>query len=215
MKRLFQAALRKTISRALPYVARVTRPLTMGVRAMVLDGEGRVCLIRHSYVAGWHMPGGASHAYGAPINIHFAAPGLFPQTQPTGAAEPGPGGLPSPAPENSRVPRERQDLPALPADAPPVDRSRIARALAPEERQAADVVLAFRAACLIDSDGAVVSAEDVHKRYEQWAGQRAVAAPVFARLLADVAGLQASDIAGSPHYVGVALRLGARLEAVA
>lgn len=59
MKRLFQAALRKTISRAMPYVARVSRPLTMGVRAMVLDGQGQICLIRHSYVAGWHMPGGA------------------------------------------------------------------------------------------------------------------------------------------------------------
>lgn len=59
MRRLFQATVRKTISRAMPYVARVTRPLTMGVRAMVLDGEDRICLIRHSYTAGWHMPGGA------------------------------------------------------------------------------------------------------------------------------------------------------------
>ncbi len=59
MKRFFVATLRATVSRAMPYVARLTRPLTMGVRAMVLDGEGHVCLIRHSYVAGWHMPGGA------------------------------------------------------------------------------------------------------------------------------------------------------------
>ena len=59
MKRFFVATLRATVSRAMPYVARLTRPLTMGVRAMVLDGQGRVCLIRHSYVAGWHMPGGA------------------------------------------------------------------------------------------------------------------------------------------------------------
>ncbi len=44
---------------AQPLVARVTRPLTMGVRAMILDGEERVCLVRHSYVPGWHMPGGA------------------------------------------------------------------------------------------------------------------------------------------------------------
>ena len=43
----------------MPYVARLTRPLTMGVRAMVLDEQGQICLIRHSYVAGWHMPGGA------------------------------------------------------------------------------------------------------------------------------------------------------------
>jgi 8-oxo-dGTP pyrophosphatase MutT (NUDIX family) len=55
MKRILQ----KAVSRAMPYVARVTRPLTMGVRAMVLDGQGQICLIRHSYTAGWHMPGGA------------------------------------------------------------------------------------------------------------------------------------------------------------
>ena len=59
MKRILLATLRRSVSLAMPYVARLTRPLTMGVRAMVLDGEGRICLIRHSYVAGWHMPGGA------------------------------------------------------------------------------------------------------------------------------------------------------------
>jgi ADP-ribose pyrophosphatase YjhB (NUDIX family) len=37
---------------------RFARALTLGVRGMVLDGEGRVFLIKHTYADGWHMPGG-------------------------------------------------------------------------------------------------------------------------------------------------------------
>lgn len=41
---------------------RIARPLTMGVRVAVLDdsdpAEPRVLLIRHSYIGGWHLPGG-------------------------------------------------------------------------------------------------------------------------------------------------------------
>ncbi|WP_245304078.1 NUDIX domain-containing protein [Hoeflea olei] len=35
-----------------------SRGMTLGVRAAAFDGEGRIFLVRHSYVPGWHMPGG-------------------------------------------------------------------------------------------------------------------------------------------------------------
>ena len=34
------------------------RGMTLGVRAVVLDRENRVFLVKHSYVSGWHLPGG-------------------------------------------------------------------------------------------------------------------------------------------------------------
>jgi 8-oxo-dGTP pyrophosphatase MutT (NUDIX family) len=32
--------------------------MTLGVRVLVLDVQGRVFLVKHSYVSGWHLPGG-------------------------------------------------------------------------------------------------------------------------------------------------------------
>jgi 8-oxo-dGTP pyrophosphatase MutT (NUDIX family) len=37
---------------------RLSRGMTLGVRAVVLDSEDRVFLVKHSYVSGWHLPGG-------------------------------------------------------------------------------------------------------------------------------------------------------------
>jgi 8-oxo-dGTP pyrophosphatase MutT (NUDIX family) len=37
---------------------RFARGMTLGARAVVIDTEGRVFLIKHSYVSGWHLPGG-------------------------------------------------------------------------------------------------------------------------------------------------------------
>lgn len=36
--------------------------MTLGVRAMAFDREGRIFLVRHTYVPGWHMPGGGVEA---------------------------------------------------------------------------------------------------------------------------------------------------------
>ncbi|MFT4120208.1 NUDIX domain-containing protein [Bradyrhizobium sp.] len=36
----------------------LVRGMTLGVRAVVLDGDDRIFLVKHSYVAGWYLPGG-------------------------------------------------------------------------------------------------------------------------------------------------------------
>lgn len=49
---------RAPIQRILQPWWRLTRGLTLGVRAAVADERGQVLLVRHSYVPGWYLPGG-------------------------------------------------------------------------------------------------------------------------------------------------------------
>ena len=51
-------ALEPVIRRLMHFYWRFSRSVTLGARAMVIDGSGRVFLVKHSYVAGWHLPGG-------------------------------------------------------------------------------------------------------------------------------------------------------------
>ena len=38
--------------------SRLTRGMTLGVRGVATDSEGRVLLVRHTYLHGWWLPGG-------------------------------------------------------------------------------------------------------------------------------------------------------------
>jgi ADP-ribose pyrophosphatase YjhB (NUDIX family) len=54
IRRRFEPALRRVFH----LYWRFARGMTLGVRAVVLDGDSHVLLVKHSYVSGWHLPGG-------------------------------------------------------------------------------------------------------------------------------------------------------------
>jgi ADP-ribose pyrophosphatase YjhB (NUDIX family) len=54
LRSMFEPALRRIFH----LYWRFARGMTLGVRGVVLDGEDRVFLVKHSYVSGWHLPGG-------------------------------------------------------------------------------------------------------------------------------------------------------------
>ena len=66
MKRLSLSGTRRAVEPALRRVLHVywrfARAMTLGVRALVIDEDGRIFLVKHSYVSGWHLPGGGVEA---------------------------------------------------------------------------------------------------------------------------------------------------------
>jgi ADP-ribose pyrophosphatase YjhB (NUDIX family) len=56
--RPMRRALERILQRLMHAYWRFSRPMTLGVRALVVDGSGRILLVKHSYVSGWHLPGG-------------------------------------------------------------------------------------------------------------------------------------------------------------
>ena len=51
-------ALEPAIRRVFHVYWRFSRGLTFGVRAVVVNQSSAIFLVRHSYVSGWHLPGG-------------------------------------------------------------------------------------------------------------------------------------------------------------
>ena len=47
------------INRGLRLYWRITKPVTFGVRAVVLGPDGRLLLVKHTYDKYWYLPGGA------------------------------------------------------------------------------------------------------------------------------------------------------------
>lgn len=47
------------LNRALRLYWRITKPVTFGVRALVLGPDGRLLLVKHTYDRHWYLPGGA------------------------------------------------------------------------------------------------------------------------------------------------------------
>ncbi len=57
-----RGALEPLVRRVLHVYWRFARGMTLGVRALVIDEGGRILLVKHSYVRGWHLPGGGVEA---------------------------------------------------------------------------------------------------------------------------------------------------------
>jgi ADP-ribose pyrophosphatase YjhB (NUDIX family) len=53
-----RTALEPAARQVMHFYWRFARAMTLGVRALVIDEQRRIFLVKHSYVRGWHLPGG-------------------------------------------------------------------------------------------------------------------------------------------------------------
>ena len=64
----------------------LSRPMTLGVRMAAINQDGEIMLVKHTYVTGWHLPGGGVDAgescNEAVIRELTEETGLVPQKQP-------------------------------------------------------------------------------------------------------------------------------------
>jgi 8-oxo-dGTP pyrophosphatase MutT (NUDIX family) len=58
LARAMRSAVEPAIRRCFHLYWRMSRGLTLGVRGLVRDEAGRIFLVKHTYVRGWHLPGG-------------------------------------------------------------------------------------------------------------------------------------------------------------
>lgn len=108
---------------------------------------------------------------------------------------------------------------AVANDGPPIDQTTSAPAApdAPVDRSGIngliDHLLCFRAACVLNHPGGVVSTDEMWDRYRAWAGERTMARPAFETMFPELTRIEKVDFGGVPHYRGVTLKGAAELAA--
>ena len=60
------------------FVSRLQRGMTLGVRSVAVDTQGQVMLVKHTYLAGWWLPGGGVDR--GETTVDAAARELFEET---------------------------------------------------------------------------------------------------------------------------------------